>query len=631
MKITGPLNILFLLLMCCPAWSVQEKAAQDYILLLHSINFNESWTHEPCEKIRTLFPLEGIEVKGEELQIPAISDTAQICERIQYLREQYPTPPKAVVCIGDPAWLVVRPLFDKEWKDIPTLISYSRGMMPRNIKDMVDRKLDPKKAMMPTAAVTKGYKVTTLSQPLYVRETVETMLKIQPGLKKIVFISDNRYISIVTGQELQSVLKQAFPTLRLEMLTWPELSTENLLDRLTTYSNKDAGIIYYSWYATPQKEESHYLVDNVQKMTNSFSNPPVFLISDRGLKNGSFAGGHYISTEDFGDAIVSTLKEILKDKDALVGRELVGGTPKTYLNYQHLYAHGIDPSFYPKNAIYFDEPPTFLEKYKIAILCGIVILFLLASIAALRIRLLILKQKRKKELLEKEKIEESDRLKTAFLANMSHEIRTPLNAIVGFSNLIAQGECPEEDREEFCKIIETNNELLLQLINDILDLSKIEAGKLDFTYSDIDVSALFNHLMQVFSDKPQPGVELKCDLPDKPCFIHSEKNRLMQVLTNFLTNACKFTFKGSITMGYEEMDGGLRFYVTDTGKGIAEENLPHVFKRFAKFDAFIQGTGLGLSICQTIIECLKGEIGVESEEGAGSTFWFTIPCEVKKE
>lgn len=135
--------------------------------------------------------------------------------------------------------------------------------------------------------------------------------------------------------------------------------------------------------------------------------------------------------------------------------------------------------------------------------------------------------------------------------------------------------------------------------------------------------------MQIFADKPKPGVILKCNLPEQPCVICSEKNRLMQVISNFLTNACKFTFEGSITMGYEKIEGGLRFYVTDTGKGISEENLPHVFERFAKFDSFIQGTGLGLSICQNIIECLKGEIGVESEEGKGSTFWFTIPCEVK--
>lgn len=626
---TCHLFIVIAFLTYCRTLSAQQYAPKDYILVLHSINFKETWTEQSYEAICNTFTQRGLTVKGEELQIPLIRDTSEIISMQDYLRKQYAVPPKIVVCIGDPAWLIARTLFDKEWKEVPSLICYSRGMVPCNIQDMVDRRLDPQKAMVPTSTIIKGYDVITLRQPLYIRETIETIQKMQPGLKKVVFISDNRYVSILTRQDVDQVLKQQYPDLRLDALSWPDISTENLLDTLTTYSNKDAAIIYYSWYANSKKGENRYLVDNVQKMTNSFSNPPVYTIIDLGLENGNFAGGHYISIEDFNEAIIFTIDEILEGKNSSAIQDRVGGTPNTYLNYQHLLSHGIAPSSFPKDAVYFDEPPTFVEKYKIPIICGFVILFLLASIAALRIRLILLKKKTEKELREKEKVEEANRLKTAFLANMSHEIRTPLNAIVGFSNLIAQGECPEENREEFCNIIETNNELLLQLINDILDLSKIEAGKMDFTYSDMDVSGMFNRLMQVFADKPKPGVILKCNLPEQPCVICSEKNRLMQVISNFLTNACKFTFEGSITMGYEKIEGGLRFYVTDTGKGISEENLPHVFERFAKFDSFIQGTGLGLSICQNIIECLKGEIGVESEEGKGSTFWFTIPCEVK--
>lgn len=160
-------------------------------------------------------------------------------------------------------------------------------------------------------------------------------------------------------------------------------------------------------------------------------------------------------------------------------------------------------------------------------------------------------------------------------------IRTPLNAIVGFSNLIAHSESPE-DTAEFCQIIETNNELLLQLINDILDLSKIEADQLEFTFTNIDVSALLATLAQTFKSRTKQGVILEYSIPEQPCFIYSEKTRLTQVITNFLTNACKFTMEGSIKMGYEETTDGLRFYVTDTGKGISDENIPHVFERFAK-------------------------------------------------
>lgn len=225
----------------------------------------------------------------------------------------------------------------------------------------------------------------------------------------------------------------------------------------------------------------------------------------------------------------------------------------------------------------------------------------------------------------RDKAEESNRLKSAFLANMSHEIRTPLNAIVGFSTLISQAE-DKEEVDEYVKIIETNNELLLQLINDILDLSKIEAGQLDFNYSNVEVPAIFRGLEQIYRNRVKEGVALICEMPPDTCLIYSEKNRLTQVLSNFLSNACKFTSKGSIRMGYKYIEDGLYFFVADTGKGIAPENIPNVFGRFAKFDAFVQGTGLGLSISQSIVQNMDGQIGVESELGIGTRFWFTLPC-----
>ena len=153
---------------------------------------------------------------------------------------------------------------------------------------------------------------------------------------------------------------------------------------------------------------------------------------------------------------------------------------------------------------------------------------------------------------------------------------------------------------------------------------------MDFIYSEFNVSTLFRSLYQTFQSRVKDGVTLYCEIPEQDCVIYSEKNRLTQVITNFLTNACKFTFQGAIRMGYKEREDGLYFYVKDTGKGIERKNLPHVFERFAKFDSFIQGTGLGLSICQTILENLHGKIGVESEEGKGSTYWFTITCAVSR-
>lgn len=224
----------------------------------------------------------------------------------------------------------------------------------------------------------------------------------------------------------------------------------------------------------------------------------------------------------------------------------------------------------------------------------------------------------------KDKAEESDRLKSAFLANMSHEIRTPLNAIVGFSGLLSVTDDMEE-RQEYVNIINTNNELLLQLINDILDLAKIEAGTLDFTYGDVDVNRLFTDIEQTSRLKVKSGVHL--EFVDKlPNFvIYTDKNRLSQVITNFINNATKFTDTGSITFGYKREPGEIYFYVKDTGCGMSAEGAKTVFTRFVKLNSFQQGTGLGLSISEMIIQKMNGEIGVDSELGKGSTFWFRLP------
>ena len=241
--------------------------------------------------------------------------------------------------------------------------------------------------------------------------------------------------------------------------------------------------------------------------------------------------------------------------------------------------------------------------------------------------LIITDRKRMEEELmsAKDRAEESNRLKSAFLANMSHEIRTPLNAIIGFSNILASTE-EEQEKQEYINIIESNNTLLLQLISDILDLSKIEAGTLEFSYSNIDLNDMIKEVENITKCRMEgSGVQLIAETPLSSCFIRTEKNRLMQVINNFLTNAIKFTQKGSITFGYEIRDKMLYFHVTDTGCGIPANKKDSIFGRFVKLNSFAQGTGLGLSICRTIIEHMNGTIGVESEEGKGSTFWFTIP------
>lgn len=231
----------------------------------------------------------------------------------------------------------------------------------------------------------------------------------------------------------------------------------------------------------------------------------------------------------------------------------------------------------------------------------------------------------KRELMvAKEKAETSDQLKSAFLANMSHEIRTPLNAIVGFSSMLQEADNPEE-KLQYVTIIEENNKRLLQLISDILDLSKIEAGTFDFTFEKVNAKRLCNELYQAMQMRTSPQVELRLspDLPDLQ--LTSDKSRLYQVLSNFVVNALKFTSEGSITISYQIKGKEAKFSVEDTGIGIEPEKQTAVFNRFVKLNNFIPGTGLGLSICQSIITQLGGKIGVDSEPGKGSCFWFTHP------
>ena len=868
----------------------ENTRGREYILVLSSINFNEAWANNLYQNILDEFSSPGFHVEAEELSIPMMTRIEEVEEKREYLLSRYLKPPKVVVFIGDPAWLVCQPLFDKEWKDIPTVICYSRDSMPRNLENFVNKDFLGEGKFVLTEVATAGYNLTVIKQPFYVKNTIDLIRRLQPEVKKIALISDDRYISAMVREEVCGVLEKDFPELKLDLLTSIDISTEKLLDTLMGYS-REVGIIYNSWFVGKKQSESHYLSDNLQKIIYGFVDAPVFTLTEMDMETGAFAGGYFISASTFGKVAVQTIRQILDGVPARNVEGRIGGEPKVYLNYHHLQHHGVDPNSITGDVVFYQVPPNFYQLYKEYIIIGLAFIILLGAIGLMRFHVMcqrrqqrqrefqLLSQYRKlvdnmpviyirKQLIfdeegnvvdfifrdvnnlfeevfhctrdrvvgkrlseadvdnqlldymmdkesgritsfvfpeennkiryydklsfpsseknfvdvffidrteeylvslkmkehqvslealnrryelvlgatrlipwtwnllnkeisydityvthgycktkdsrmmtekegimivhqddrvrmhnayldlyydrvniireehrslfwdgtdeyvwfesfvtvgdrdgeghptllvggsllidERKKMEEellkakeaaeiSNHLKSAFLANMSHEIRTPLNAIVGFSNVLAYTE-DENERQEYIKIIENNNTLLLQLIGDILDLSKIEAGVFEFVYSKVNLNVLLMEVIRAARLRLKDDsvvVEFVECLPE--CVICSDVNRLMQVMNNLITNAIKFTAKGSIRVGYRlREDESLYFYVSDTGCGIPADKLKEVFGRFVKLNSFQQGTGLGLSICESIVTRLGGQIGVISEVGQGSTFWFTL-------
>ena len=603
--------------------SARTETANKEVLVLNSINFNLPWAKNFYWCIHDALQKQGISVKAESLSVPALANKMEADAVVTHLREKYPVAPAAIVLIGDPGWIVCRELFDDVWKDVPVIVTNARDRLPASLDVLLSHAPLTETNSVPGKEWRRGYNLTLLKQHYYVKETVELIYKLIPDMQRLAFISDDRYISEETRRDVKEAVEENFPDLRLDLLSTTQLSTEMLLDTLHSYK-PNTGIIYYSWFESHNENDNNYLFDHIQEIITNFTPSPLFLLSPENLSNNTFAGGYYVSTESFCDSLLEILNRILNGEQARNIPGGVGGEGNSYLCYPVLKSYNIPSSRYPDDAVYIDKPQTFFQQHYVKIIASSVFLLLLIAAIVYYIRILRKAYSRLSEAVEK--AEQANQLKSAFLANMSHEIRTPLNAIVGFSNMLPHTEDPVEMRE-YADIIETNTDLLLQLINDILDLSKIEAGTFDFYPSSIDVNQTMEEIEQSMRLRlKNSDVTLAFTERLPGCLFYIDKNRLIQLLANFVNNAIKFTQTGTICMGYRMTDTDtIYFYVSDTGCGMSNEQCEHVFERFVKYNPFIQGTGLGLSICRTIVERLGGKIGVDSEEGKGSTFWFTLP------
>lgn len=599
-----------------------DKTRED-VLFLNSINFNLPWAKDVFWYTHQALQKKNISVKAESLSVPALCNRKEAAALVEQLRRKYDVPPRLIVFIGDPGWIVCRELFDDVWKDVPVIITNARDRLPATLDILLSHEELTESNTVPAYEWRKGYNVTTLGQVYYVKETIGLMRQLMPDMKRLAFISDDRYISGAVRGDVEQAMTGSFPELAFEQLSTRNISTEMLLDTLKSY-DKTTGLIYYSWFETHNQDDNNYLFDHIQEIITRFVHSPLFLLAPEDLSNNTFAGGYYVSVESFGDSLLQLIHRVLEGEFPRDIPPALGGKPAAYLCYPALQSYDIPVSLYPKEAVYINLPVSFFEQYKKEILMTVVLLLVVVSAVGYYIHILKRAHQRMKE--AQLKAEEANQLKSAFLANMSHEIRTPLNAIVGFSNLLSMVE-DKEEMLEYAGIIETNTELLLQLINDILDMSKIESGMYDFHVTQVDANQLMSEVEQVARLRIRTD-EVSLSFAERlpQCVFHTDKNRLIQVLTNLVVNAIKFTSQGEIQIGYRLQDAHtLYFYVSDTGCGMSAEQCEHVFERFVKYNTFIQGTGLGLSICKMIIEKLGGEIGVQSESGKGSVFWFTLP------
>ena len=542
--------------------------------------------------------------------------------------------PALIILLGQEAWSAYLSQDDIENKMTPVLC----GMVSRNAVFLPSDTVDLENWEPASIDVEADYRYrASLSGYVYeydLEKNVELIRDLFPETKHIAFVSDNSY----GGVSMQAYVKEEmrkFPELELILLDGRKHTIYTIVEEITHLPEQTV-LLVGTWRV--DKNDAYFMRNATYMMMSAKPNLPAFTLASTGM--GYWVVGGYVPTyrtigDDLAQRAVDIIAGKVKDKEKLevIANEYVFDSKK-------LEEFHIDPKLIPAGSEIMNRDLTFFERYYYQIL-GIGGVFLLLVVGLLTTFYYYLRTKRLKDslllseselLVAKERAEESDRLKSAFLANMSHEIRTPLNAIVGFSNVLVTGECSTEEQKEFVSVIQTNSDLLLRLIGDILDISRLETGRLKFNFEDCDLVALCRNVMTTTSYSKKKGVEYEFESQYESYVLETDIQRLQQILINLLSNANKFTTKGKISLEFEidEANRMVQFAITDTGCGIPPEKQEKVFERFEKLDEYAQGTGLGLAICRLTIERLGGKIWVDSNYRGGSRFVFTHPIVHRK-
>lgn len=629
---------LFFFTVICLLFTCRVHADENNpILIISSYNPDTRNTTQNISEFMEEYKKQGgnSPVVIENMNCKSLPEAPLWKERMRKLLNKYQgeNSPNLIVILGQEGWASYLSQDDSIIRDIPILC----GMVSRNAVLLPDSNINVAEWTPESVNVEDlKNKRRNLAGFVYnydIKANIELVRKLYPSTKHFALITDNSY----GGISLQALVKKEIGKIKgIDFIPLDGRKNDiyNIIEEIKQLPPQSI-ILLGTWRV--DVNDGYYVGNATYTMMLANPKVPAFSLTSIGLGHWAI-GGCIPQYRSIGKDLARQALHLLKEHPEKLDTETI---PNLYtFDAKKLKERHISTKELPPHSVFINtEVGLFVQyKFEILLLVAIVLLLFLIMVlyfylrtSKLKNKLLILIDKQKEDEIElrkaKDKAEESDRLKSAFLANMSHEIRTPLNAIVGFSSVLADTE-NEEEKRGYISIIENNNELLLQLIGDILDLSKIEAGTLEFTESDVDLREMFSGIEQSIRLRIPDGhpVDVRFEEPESDYRIRTDPNRLMQVVTNFMTNAIKFTAEGNIRFGYRDRnDGELYFYVSDTGCGIPPEKQRDVFGRFVKLDAFAQGTGLGLSICETIVSKLGGRIGVESVPDEGSTFWFTLP------
>ncbi|MCF2687934.1 HAMP domain-containing histidine kinase [Bacteroides fragilis] len=538
--------------------------------------------------------------------------------------------PALIILFGQEAWASYLSLNDSVTGEVPVmcaLTSRNVVLLPDDEKDLVH--------WMPESSdfYEDNLKRQVRGGFMYdydIASNIRMIRAIYPDTKNIAFISDNTYGGVTLQAHVRREMKK-FPDINLILLDGREHTIYTIVDELRKLP-KHTVVLIGTWRV--DKNEGYFMRNATYSMMEAVPDIPAFTASSIGL--GYWAvGGVVPAFRTFGKELAGETVRFLENPgDTTLQVELVG--TEALLDSKKVKEQKIDVAALPMKVKLVNELPSFYQQYRYQIWGGVGVLCLLVMGLLVSIYF-YLRTKRLKDDLErsqadlyeaKDRAEESNRLKSAFLANMSHEIRTPLNAIVGFSDVLASGGSSEEDQRNYFRIIQSNSDLLLRLINDILDLSRLEADKVTLTPEDCDVVQLCRQaLSSVEMSRRESGNRFVFETQTESFVLQVDIQRLQQVLINLLTNAAKFTKNGTITLQFEveKEKNRVLFAVADTGCGIPKEKQKQVFERFEKLNEYAQGTGLGLSICKLTVDKWGGSIWIDPDYERGARFVVSHP------